>query len=62
MKEVAFQEGIINAEIDLEPEAASLAIFYNNNINRDNFPLTKGNSFILVDTCEYTVDISENNI
>ena len=62
MKEVVFQAGINNAEIALEIEAASLSIFYDKNINREEFYLTKGNSFILVDAGGYTVDISANKI
>ena len=62
MKEFAFQAGITNPEIVLEPEAASLAIFYDEGINREKYHLTKGNSFILVDAGGYTVDISANKI
>ena len=62
MKEVSFQAGMINSDIALEPEAASLSIFYDNNINREKYNLTKGNSFILVDAGGYTVDISANKI
>ena len=60
MKEVAKKAGMINVEIALEPEAASLAIFHDKSIKKKF--LETGKSFLLVDAGGYTVDISANKI
>ncbi|MBO7718667.1 MAG: Hsp70 family protein, partial [Methanosphaera sp.] len=60
MKEVAKKAGMINVEIALEPEAASLAIFHDKSIKKKF--LETGKSFLLVDAGGYTADISANKI
>ena len=60
MEEMAIKAGMINAEIALEPEAASLAIFHDKNIKKKY--ISKGVSFLIVDAGGYTVDISANKI
>ena len=60
MKEVAYEAGMIHSEIALEPEAASLSIFHDKNINKKY--LEKGKTFLIVDAGGYTVDLSANKI
>ena len=60
MKEVAYESGMIHSEIALEPEAASLSIFHDKNINKKY--LEKGKKFLIVDAGGFTVDISANKI
>ena len=60
MKQVAIKAGMINTEIALEPEAASLAIFHDKSIKKKF--LEKGRTFLIVDAGGYTVDISANKI
>jgi molecular chaperone DnaK (HSP70) len=60
MKQVAIKAGMINTEIALEPEAASLTIFHDKSIKKKF--LEKGKTFLLVDAGGYTVDISANRI
>ena len=61
MEKAAKKVGMINLEVVLEPEAASLAIF-----NEDN-PIIKkyiqpGKKFLIVDAGGYTIDFSANKI
>ena len=51
---------MIHSEIALEPEAASLSIFHDKNINKKY--LEKGKTFLIVDAGGYTVDLSANKI
>ena len=60
MKQVAIKAGMINVDIALEPEAASLAIFHDKSIKKKY--LEKGKTFLIVDAGGYTVDISANKI
>ena len=60
MKDVAYESGMIHSEIALEPEAASLSIFHDKDINKKY--LVKGKNFLIVDAGGYTVDISANKI
>ena len=60
MKEVAYESGMIHSEIALEPEAASLSIFHDKDINKKY--LVKDKTFLIVDAGGYTVDISANKI
>ena len=60
MKRVAIKAGMINTEIALEPEVASLSIFHDKNIKKKF--LQKGKTFLIVDAGGYTVDISANKI
>ena len=60
MKQVAIKAGMINTEIALEPEAASLAIFHDKSIKKKF--LENGRTFLIVDAGGYTVDISANKI
>ena len=60
MKRVAIKAGMINSEIALEPEVASLSIFHDKNIKKKF--LQKGKTFLIVDAGGYTVDISANKI
>ena len=61
MEKAAKKVGMINLEVVLEPEAASIAIF-----NEDN-PIIKkyiqpGKKFLIVDAGGYTIDFSANKI
>ena len=61
MADQAKKAGMVNIEIVLEPEAASLAIF-----NEDNPIIEKfkkiNKTFLIVDAGGYTVDFSANKI
>ena len=59
MKEFAIKAEMYNVQIALEPEVASLAIFYDEKMK--NQPL-KGTSFLLVDMGGYTVDFTAMKI
>ena len=60
MKEIAKKAEMSNVQIALEPEAASLAIFYDKNIKNDL--LKPGTSFLIVDMGGYTVDFTAMKI
>ena len=60
MKELAIKADMFNVEIALEPEVASLAIFYVEKIKEKL--LKPGTSFLLVDMGEYTVDFTAMKI
>ena len=61
MENAAKRIGMVNLEVVLEPEAASLAIFNEDNpkIKNLTFP---GSKFLIVDAGGYTVDFSANKI
>ena len=60
MEEAAKNADMFNCEIILEPEAASLAIFQADNINKNL--LLNGKTFLIVDVGGYTSDFSANKI
>ena len=61
MEEAAKKVGMVNLEFILEPEAASLSIFKEDNKIIHNF-IKKDKSFLIVDAGGYTVDFSANRI
>ena len=61
IEDVAKNIGMINLDIILEPQAASLSIFKEDNKIIQNF-LKKDKTFLIVDIGEYTVDFSANRI
>ena len=60
LKKIAKKARLYNTEILLEPEAASLAIFYDKYINKKY--ITIGTKYLIVDAGGYTVDVSLNEI
>jgi len=61
MQEQAKNAGMVNLDVVLEPEAASLAIFYENNPTIKKY-IQPGKKFLIVDAGGYTVDFSANKI
>ena len=61
MQEAAKKAGMVNLEIVLEPEAASLAIFNEENPKIKKY-IQPGKKFLIVDAGGYTVDFSANKI
>ena len=60
MKELAIKAEMSNVQIALEPEVASLAIFYDEKIKKEL--LKPGTSFLLVDMGGYTIDFTAMKI
>ena len=60
MRDCAIKAGMKNILISLEPEAASLTMFYDHNV--DESLKQKDKIFMLVDAGGYTVDITLNQI
>ena len=60
MKDIALKAEMSNVQIALEPEVASLAIFYDKNIKKEL--LKPGTSFMIVDMGGYTVDFTAMKI
>ena len=60
LKKLANKARLYNTEILLEPEAVSLAIFYDKYINKKY--LTTGTKYLIVDAGGYTIDVSLNEI
>ena len=60
LKKLAKNIRLFNTEILLEPEAVSLAIFYDKYINKKY--ITQGTKYLIVDAGGYTVDCSLNEI
>ena len=60
MKEIAKKAEMSNVQIALEPEVASLAIFYDKNMKKEL--LKPGTSFLIVDMGGYTVDFTAMKI
>ena len=61
MQEQAKNAGMVNLDVVLEPEAASLALFYEDNPTIKKY-VQPGNKFLIVDAGAYTVDFSANKI
>ena len=61
MQEAAKKAGMVNLEIVLEPEAASLAIFNEENPKIKKY-IQPGKKFLIVDAGGYTIDFSANKI
>ena len=61
MQDAAKKAGMVNLEIVLEPEAASLAIFNEENPKIKKY-IQPGKKFLIVDAGGYTVDFSANKI
>ena len=61
MQEQAKNAGMVNLDVVLEPEAASLAIFYEDNPTIKKY-IQPGKKFLIVDAGGYTVDFSANKI
>ena len=61
MELAAKKAGMVNLEVVLEPEAASLAIFSEDNKKIKKF-IQPGKKFLIVDAGGYTVDFSANKI
>ena len=60
MKEFAIRAEMYNAQIALEPEVDSLAIFYDEKIKKES--LKPGSSFLIVDMGGYTIDFTAMKI
>ena len=61
MEQAAKKAGMVNLEVVLEPEAASLAIFNEDNPKIKKF-IQPGKKFLIVDAGGYTIDFSANKI